>query len=153
MNKLLFTEWHSLILIYVCNLTKMEKTITENLVRRDFRYFKSKACCCFKLLYFMWQSQNFFFTKEKSWYNIIEGNRSLTLRRPPQTPKKAKFWGRFAQRLKCICYKEIVDFTMWITTIWTPFEQEKSGGLRKPHFKVLYYKELQHPLSKWFDLI
>ena len=72
----------------------------------------------------------------------------MTLRRPPQTPKKAEFRGRFAQRLKCICYKEIVDFTMWITTIWTPFEQEKSGGLRKPHFKVLYYKELQHPLSK-----
>lgn len=75
----------------------------------------------------------------------MEGNRSLTLRRPPQTPKKPEFWGRFAQRLKCICYKEIVYFTMWITTIWTPFEQEKSGGLRKPHFKVLYYKELQHP--------
>ena len=77
----------------------------------------------------------------------------MTLRRPPQTPKKAEFRGRFAQRLKCICYKEIVDFTMWITTIWTPFEQEKSGGLRKPRFKSLYHKEIQCPLSKCFDLI
>ena len=83
----------------------------------------------------------------------MEGNRSLTLRRPPQTPKKAEFRGRFAQRLKCICCKEIVDFVMWETTVWTPFEQEKSGGLRKPRFKSLYHKELQCPLSKCLDLL
>ena len=94
------------------------------------------------------KSQNFFFTKAKSYYNIIEGNRSLTLRRPPQTPKKAEFWGRFAQRLKCICCKEIVDFMVWKTTVLMSFELGNSGGLRKPRFKSLYYKEIQYPEYK-----
>ena len=76
----------------------------------------------------------------------------MTLRRPPQTPKKAEFWGRFAQKLKCICCKEIVDFVMWETTVWTPFGQGISGGLRKPHFKSLYHKELQCLQSSPNDL-
>ena len=71
----------------------------------------------------------------------------MTLRRPPQTPKKAEFWGRFAQRLKCIYCKEIVDFMVWETTVLMSFELGNSGGLRKPRFKSLYYKEIQYPVQ------